>query len=106
MGQLRQDYQEFVNRGAEVIAVGPDGPNAFRRFWEENNVPFIGLSDMKSRVADMYAQEVNLLKLGRIPASFVIDREGCVRYVHYGDSMQDTARNAEVLAVLDELNAE
>jgi peroxiredoxin len=103
---LRQDFQQFVKRGAEVIALGPDGANAFRRFWEENDIPFIGLADLKSRVADMYAQEVNLLKLGRMPALFVIDREGRVRYVHYGEAMQDTAINADVLAVLDQLIAE
>jgi len=26
MAQLRHDYQEFVDRGAEVIAVGPEKP--------------------------------------------------------------------------------
>ena len=103
---MRQDYQEFTKCGAEVIALGPDGLNAFSRFWEENGIPFIGLADFRSRVADTYAQEVNLLKLGRMPASFVIDRSGRVRYVHYGEAMQDTAKSADLLAVLDQLNAE
>jgi peroxiredoxin len=106
MGQLRQDYQEFTRRGAEVIALGPDGPHAFQRFWEQHDMPFVGLADVKSRVADQYAQEVNLLKLGRMPALFVIDRSGRVRYVHYGEAMQDTAKNAEVLDILDQLNKE
>jgi len=106
MGQLRQDYEEFKKRGAEVIALGPDGQNAFIRFWKENDMPFIGLSDAGSRVADMYAQEVNLLKLGRMPATFVIDLQGRVRYVHYGEAMQDTAKNADILGVLDRLNEE
>jgi len=106
MAQLRQDYEEFKKRGAEVVALGPDGPNAFVRFWQENDMPFVGLSDVRSRVSDMYAQEVNLLKLGRMPATFVIDRAGSVRYVHYGEAMQDTAKVAELLQVLDQLNEE
>jgi peroxiredoxin len=101
---LRQDYQKFVDRGVEVIALGPDGPNAFRAYWEKEQIPFIGLSDKRSRVADRYHQEVNLFKLGRMPALFVIDKAGIVRYQHYGDSMSDIPSNDAVLKILDELD--
>jgi peroxiredoxin len=100
---LRQDYAEFAARGAEIVALGPDGPNAFRRYWDENSIPFRGCPDIKSRVADRYYQEVNLFKLGRMPALFIIDHQGQVRYAHYGDSMSDIPANATVLAVIDEL---
>lgn len=86
-----------------MLAVGPDGPHAFKQYWEENNLPFPGLADLRSRVADRYAQEVNLFKLGRMPALFVVDKEGVIRYEHYGDSMSDIPSNAEVFAVLDAL---
>lgn len=66
-------------------------------------MPFIGCADIKSKVADLYYQEVNLLKFGRMPALFVIDRTGLIRYSHYGDSMADIPPNAEVLNVLDAL---
>jgi peroxiredoxin len=101
---LRQDYQKFVDRGVAVIALGPDGPNAFRAYWEKEQIPFIGLADKRSRVADRYHQEVNLFKWGRMPALFVIDKSGIVRYQHYGDSMSDIPSNAEVLKILDELD--
>jgi peroxiredoxin len=103
---LRQDYAAFVQRGAEIIALGPDGPNAFRRYWENEKLPFIGLADVGSRVADRYYQEVNLLKLGRMPAVFVIDRPGQIRYLHYGRSMQDIPPNEDLLGVLEALAAE
>ncbi len=86
-----------------IIALGPDGPNAFRRYWEENDLPFTGCADIRSRVADTYYQEVNLFKFGRMPALFIIDREGRVRYQHYGDSMSDIPDNQTVLQVLDQL---
>ncbi len=89
-----------------MIAIGPDGPNAFKRFWSENSIPFIGCPDIKSKVADQFYQEVNLWKLGRMPAIFVIDRQGKVRFAHYGDSMSDIPANETVLAVLDEVNKE
>lgn len=83
--------------------MGPDGPNAFRKYWAENEMPFIGMADIKSKVADTYYQEVNLFKLGRMPAIFVIDQQGRIRYTHYGDSMSDIPPNAEIFAVLDGL---
>ena len=89
----------------ELLVLGPDGPNAFRRYWEENDMPFIGLADIRSRVAEQYYQEVNLFKLGRMPALFVIDLHGAIRYAHYGDSMSDIPENEEVFAVLDEILA-
>jgi peroxiredoxin Q/BCP len=53
----------------------------------------------------MYRQEVNLFKLGRMPLNCVIDQKGFVRYIHYGASMRDIPSNAELLHVIDELNA-
>ncbi len=93
----------FQQRGAEIIALGPDGPNAFKRYWESEQIPFIGLPDIKSKVSDTYYQEVNLFKLGRMPAIFVIDRQGMIRYAHYGDSMKDIPPNQVILDVLDQL---
>ena len=69
-------------------------------------MPFPGLADLRSRVADQYAQEVNLLKLGRMPAIFIIDRDGMIRFTHYSDNMRDYPTNEQLLEVLDLLNAE
>jgi len=52
----------------------------------------------------LYGQEVNLFKLGRMPAQVIVDRMGQARYVHYGHSMSDIPPNEELLALLDELN--
>jgi peroxiredoxin len=103
---LRQDYAQFLELNAEVIAIGPDGPNAFRRYWQENDMPFPGLADIRSRVADQYYQQVNLFKFGRMPALFVIDQHGIIRFAHYGDNMADIPSNASVLALLVDLNRE
>jgi peroxiredoxin Q/BCP len=103
---LRQDWGEFTARDVEIIALGPDGPNAFRSYWEEEHIPFTGCSDIKSRVAGQYYQEVNWLKFGRMPVIFVIDLNGVIRYGHYGDSMSDIPSNEEILDVIDQLSAE
>jgi peroxiredoxin Q/BCP len=104
MAQLRLDYKAFRDRSAEILAIGPDGPRAFTRFWEENQMPFVGLADPKHSVADAYHQEVNLAKFGRMPALYLIDREGRIRFEHHAESMSDIPENAEVLKRLDEIN--
>jgi len=106
MAQLRQDYAQFQARQAEVIAVGPEDAESFAAYWRENEIPFVGLPDPKSSVLKLYGQEVNLFKLGRMPAQVMVDKQGVARYVHYGHSMSDTPENEELLGLLDELNAE
>jgi peroxiredoxin len=106
MAQLRQDYQKFAERGAEVIAVGPEDRQTFAQYWEKEQMPFVGLPNPDHTVADLYGQEVNLVKLGRMPAQVVIDKKGKIRYVHYGRSMSDIPPNDEILVLLDELNQE
>ncbi len=105
MAQLRQDYQEFASRKAQVLVVGPENAEAFKAYWQEHDLPYIGLPDPKASVLKLYGQEVNLFKLGRMPAQVIADRSGTVRFVHYGHSMSDIPENAEVLALLDQLNA-
>jgi peroxiredoxin Q/BCP len=104
MAQLRQDYKDFVDRDTEVIAVGPDSQKAFVDYWEENDIPFIGLADPDNEVAKLYDQEVNLLKFGLIPAQMLIDKQGTVRYVHYSNSMSDIPDNVDMLNLIDEIN--
>ena len=106
MAQLRRDYQKFVDRDAEIIAVGPEGAEAFADWWRKHQMPFTGIGDPKHVIAGMFGQKVKLLKLGRMPAQFVIDKEGMMRNVHYGESMADIMTDEEVLALLDEINRE
>lgn len=104
MAQLRQDYQEFVNRQAVLLVLGPENEDAFKKYFEKNNLPFIGLPDSKASVLKLYGQEVNLFKLGRMPAQVIVDKQGVARFVHYGHAMSDIPENAELLALLDEIN--
>ncbi len=105
MAQLRQGYDEFVARDAEVVVVGPEGRDAFVDYWEENELPFRGLPDPRHRVLKLYGQEVKLFKLGRMPAQVIVDKTGTARWVHYGDSMSDIPANEELLQLLDGISS-
>jgi len=104
MAQLRQDYQDFVDRNTEIIVIGPENANAFTTYWQENDLPFTGLPDPKASVLKLYGQEVNLFKLGRMPAQVIVDKEGIARFVHYGHSMSDIPENKELFELLDIIN--
>ena len=106
MAQLRQGYQEFIERDAMILVIGPDGPRDFEKYWDENQLPYPGLPDSNSTVLKLYGQEIKLFKLGRMPAQLIIDKSGTVRFVHYGNSMSDIPSNEELIGILDRLNEE
>lgn len=106
MAQLRRDYDKFVTQNTEVIIFGPENKNAFARFWQMSNMPYIGVPDPDRTVLNLYGQEVNLFKFGRMPAHVVIDKQGKVRFAHYGSSMADIPSNDEILKLLKSINAE
>jgi peroxiredoxin len=105
MAQLRQDYSQFVARDIEVVVVGPEDAAAFAEYFRKESLPFVGLPDPSAGVLKLYGQEVNLFKLGRMPAQVLIDKAGVARFVHYGHSMSDIPPNEEILALGDEINA-
>ena len=102
---MRDDYENFKNRGVEILAVGPNSPAAFVQYWENEKIPYIGLPDADHRVARTYRQEVNLFKMGRMPLNCIIDKDGHIRFAHYGASMSDIPSNEELFGVIDRLNA-
>lgn len=85
------------------MAVGPDPQIAFKMYWAKEKMPFPGLSDSNHAVADLYGQEVKLLKFGRMPALLIVDKKGRVRFAHYAENMKDYPELQEMLDVLDNL---
>lgn len=104
MVQMGRDYAEFVKRGAEVIILGPNAPESFKRTWQIEELTMIGLSDPDSTIANRYHQEVKFMRMGRLPALMVLDKKGIIRFMHYGKSMSDIPDNPQVFGILDEIN--
>jgi peroxiredoxin Q/BCP len=105
MAQLRQDFTKFTELGVEILVVGPDSPDAFRKYWADEKLPFTGLPDPRASVLKLYGQEVNLFKLGRMPAQVLIDRSGIARFVHYGHDTSDIPENDELLDLIKAFNS-
>ena len=103
MAQLRRDFEKFEAVETTILVVGPENEKAFTDYWEEHNLPFVGIPDPKHSVLKLFGQEVKLFKLGRMPAQVIVDKAGVARYAHYGHSMSDIPENEELLEILKEI---
>lgn len=100
---MKQDYQEFSSRSATIVVVAPHATSKVADYWKKEELPMIGIPDEDGTLANLYGQEWKLLKLGRMPALFVIDRQGNLAFAQYGKFMSDIPKNSEALKVLDGL---
>lgn len=104
MMQLHQDYDRFLKKDTEIVVIGPENRKKFKDYWEENNLEFHGIPDEKKSILILYGQQVNLFKLGRIPAQMLVDKEGTLRYIHYGHSMKDIPENHEIFDLINKIS--
>ena len=103
MMQLHQDYKLFLEKNTEIVAVGPENPEEFKKFWDEHEFEFTGIADPEQKILMLFNQKISILRLGRMPAQMLIDRLGILRYIHYGNSMKDIPENSEILDIIDKI---
>lgn len=103
MMQLHQDMEAFNSRDTIIVTIGPENAEAFKKFWAKNGYAYYGLPDENHTVLKMYGQQVKLFKFGRMPAQMLIDKNGVLRFVHFGHDMQDIPSNEEILGLIDNL---
>ena len=104
MAQLRQEYDKFIAEDTIILVLGPEEAKAFANYWQKNDLPFVGLPDPTHTVLKLYGQQIKIFKFGRMPAQVTIDKQGVVRFVHYGHDAADIPTNEELLTVLKSLN--
>ena len=101
--QLHHDYKKFEEKDTKIVVIGPANAESFREYWKENKLEFYGLSDEKHNILKLYAQEVSLFKMKKMAAQMLVDKEGVLRYVHYGNSIDDIPENDEIIELIDNL---
>ena len=101
MAQLRQNSDRLAKLDIEVLVVGPENPDEFRKYWEKESLPFTGLPNPDHSVMELYGQEIKIFKLGRMPAQMLIDKSGILKFVYYGNSMADIPELNEIEKALD-----
>jgi cytochrome c-type biogenesis protein len=93
---LERIYGEHKDRGLRVVGISMDTGDAaddVAMFVEEYGVSYTILHDPQMRGLDLY-------QAPGLPATFMIDREGILRWVRYGPILEG---DADFLRVLEEL---
>jgi len=97
---------DFLERDTVIVVLGPEGKKAFASYFKEHKLEFRGCPDPKHEILRLYGQQVKLFRLGRMPAQVLIDKQGVVRYAHYGLSMRDIPSTEEMMELIEEISAQ
>lgn len=94
--QVAEEYPKLVQLDTEVIAVGPNNREAFASFFAKHRIPYPGIPDPDEAILASFGQVKSLWRFGRLPAQFLIDKEGIIRFVEYGKSAWDQTPPGEL----------
>ena len=98
---FRDNYEVFKDLGAEVIGISSQTVESHQSFASHHNLPFILLSDIDSKVRELYGVPSTLGVLpGRV--THIIDKEGTIRHI-FSSQFQPEKHIQEALDVLKRL---
>jgi peroxiredoxin Q/BCP len=108
-------YDEFRERGVEVVSIVPEPPEKVRQWQAQYDLPYPLLADPDAAVGAAYDQPVRFGVLGRIsdffgrmPEAVLLDLRGDaprIAWVHRGSSTFDRPEIDDVLAAVDDERA-
>ncbi|WP_030338454.1 peroxiredoxin-like family protein [Streptomyces sp. NRRL S-1022] len=123
---LQQHHEAITARGARLVAVSPQIPDESLTLTEKHGLAFEVLSDIGSDTAKQYGLAFDLPddlaavydKLGfdlqrvndghprtlPLPATYVIDRDGAIRWAFVDTDYTTRAEPADIIAVLDAMS--
>ncbi len=107
MRGLRSAYPEFKKAGADLVAISVDTPEKSRAFAESLQIPFTIFSDSDRELV----RKLGILheRGGRdgsdisTPATYVVNRDGKVSWMHRSPDVRTRPDPAEVLAAVKSL---
>lgn len=103
LGELTREYETLRALDAEVVAISTDNLVGAETIVRGLGVPFPILYNPDAEVVEEYGV-FNLLGDGLATTStFVIDKEGVIRWKHVGRGISDRASTTEVIAQLEGL---
>ncbi|MGH2665115.1 peroxiredoxin [Flavobacterium sp.] len=78
---FRDQFEEFVALGAEVIGISSDSVKSHKKFETEYKLPFTLLSDQDKSLRKLFGVPNNLLGLWPGRVTYVVDKNGIVQLV-------------------------
>jgi len=100
---MKEDIGQFADRKARIVVIAPHEKDKVRAYWEKEDLPFIGIPDPFGKLGRLYGQQRNLLKLGRMPALFIIDKKGTIVFSQYAKNMSDIPEDKDLYQVLERI---
>ncbi len=100
---MREDYDTIRGLDAEVLAVSTDGSSGAARAIDYLDLGFPILFDPEAAVVQNYGV-FDLLNDGyATPSTFIIDKDGNVRWKYIGRHYNDRPTNQQIIAQLEAL---
>ncbi len=102
--------EKFAERGVNLLSIGPDPLGVNKEMVQKLGLHYHILSDDKQMLAKQFCVELPKTIPGApafdfipLPASFLIDKEGIVRYTSRADKAGEILNPEQIFAVLDSL---
>jgi len=100
---MKKDIKQFTDRKTRIVVITPHEKAKVKTYWEKESLPFIGIPDPDGTLGKLYGQEWSLIKLGRMPALFIIDKKSAVVFSQYARSMSDIPENNDLFQILEKI---
>ncbi len=109
---MRDELENLERHGAQLLAIDPHEPWSAKYLLKEvgfgpEDVRYPLLLDPTQTVSAMYGVAFQMrihTEWSNRPATFVIDRDGVIRYGRWGKSFADRPKPAEVIRELEKLD--
>jgi peroxiredoxin len=98
--ELQEDYGAISGLGAEILAISTDDLSQAQYAVDAIGLEFPILSDQDAMVIEEYG--VLASGISR-PATFVLGRDGAIRWQYVGHSKSDRPTNGEIISQLQDL---
>jgi len=96
-----KDLEQFKKLETELYIITADRFENARRLevaYLKKKIPIY--FDTKHEIVTLLKQDVKILRLGRLPAILIVDKQGTVQYAYYGSSFLDIPSNRELIRTL------
>jgi peroxiredoxin Q/BCP len=76
---FRDQYQDFQDKGVEVIGISSDGQKSHEKFAKKHNLPFTLLSDARGKMRKQFGVPSSMFGLLPGRMTFVINSNGIIK---------------------------
>ena len=101
---MQEDYPQFQQLNAEILAISVEGPQIGQRLSDLLDLQYPVLADADRQAANLYGIYNLLGDELATPSVFVIDPEGIIRWDYIGQDTRDRPSNEMILEQLSNLS--